>query len=65
MAAVRRSAVYESLHVLVEPVHVERAVLHADVDVVCPDFGVGCPLVTRKHVAGMAAEVVDGLVLFQ
>ena len=65
MAAVRRSAVDESLHVLVEPVHVERAVLHADVDVVCPNLGVGLALITREHVAGMAAEVVDGLVLFQ
>ena len=65
MAAVRGSAVDESLHVLVESVHVERAVLHADVDVVCPNLGVGLALITRKHVAGVAAEVVDGLVLFQ
>ena len=65
MAAVRGPAVDESLHVFVEPVHVERSMFHADVDVVCPGFGVGCALVTREHVAGVAADVVDGLVLFQ
>ena len=65
VAAVGGTAFDEPLHVFVQPVHVERAVLHAHVYVVCPGLGVGLAPFARQHVAGVTAEVVDGLVLFQ
>ena len=52
-------------HVFGEPGHVERAVLHADIDVVGPGAGILAALRVGQHMAGMGADVIDRLVLRQ
>ena len=65
VAAVGRAAVDQSLHAGVQAGHVEGPVLHADVDVVGPGSGVRDALLAGEDVPGVAADVVDRLVLLQ
>ena len=65
VARARRPAVDQPAHVLGEAGHVERAVLHADIDVVGPGARVLAALRVGQHMAGVLARVVDRLVLLQ
>ncbi len=60
-----RSGVDHALHVLGEPGHVERAVLHADIHVIGPGRCIDAPLRTAQHVSAMRTVVVDRLILPQ
>ena len=60
-----RAALDEPAHIFGEARHVERPVLHADIDVIGPDMRVFAPLRVGQHVAAMAAGVIDRLVLLQ
>ena len=65
VAGARRPAVDEAAHILGEARHVERAVLHPDIDVVGPGARVRAALRVGQHMPAMAADVVDRLVLLQ
>ena len=60
-----RAALDQARHVFGEPGHVERAMLHPDIDVIGPGVGVVAPLRAGQHMPAMAADVVDRLVLRQ
>lgn len=62
VAGVCWATVDETTHVFVKASHVERAVLHADVDVVSPRLRVFFPLLVRQDVTGVTTVVVDRLV---
>ena len=61
----RRAALDEAPHVFGKTRHVERPMLHADIDVIRPDMRVFAALRIGQHVAAMAAGVVDRLILLQ
>ncbi len=61
MPAVGGAAVHKPLHEAVQPRHIERAVLHPDVDVVGPRFRHPLSGFVGELVPGMAADVVDRL----
>ena len=61
----RRAALDEPAHVFGEARHVERPVLHSDIDVIGPDVRVFAPLRVGQRVAAMAAGVIYRLVLLQ
>ena len=63
MAGSRRTALDQPRHVFAEPGHVEGAVLHPDIDVVGPSMGVFTPLRAGQHMAAMAADIIDRLIL--
>ena len=65
VSALHRSTVDQATHVLGKSGQVKGAVLHADVDVVCPGMGILPALLMRQHMPGMPAGVVDRLVLRQ
>src|SRR4029077_9899827 len=48
-----------------EPRHVERPMLHPDIDVIGPDMRVFAPLRIGQHMAAMATAVINRLVLLQ
>ncbi len=57
-----RPGIDEPGHVSEQPRHIERAVLHPDIDVVGPGTMILAPLRMRQHMPGMVADVVDCLV---
>ena len=61
----RRAALDEPAHIFGKARHVERPVLHSDIDVIGPDMRVLAPLPIGQHVAAMAAGVINRLVLLQ
>src|SRR5262245_28937426 len=61
MAAAGEPCVDQTSHVLVQPGHVESAVLHPDVDIVSPGLGVLHTLGVRQDMAGMATDVINRL----
>ncbi len=61
VAAPRRTAIDQILHICVQACHVEGAVLHADVDIIGPRVGVLQALGARQDMPGMPTEVVDRL----
>ena len=65
MAAGCRPAVHQPLHVRGQPGHIERAVLHAHVDVIGPGCGVLAALYIRQHMARVVADIVQRLALRQ
>ena len=61
----RRPSLGQPPHIFGEPGHVERAVLHADIDVVGPGGGVLMPLRAGQYMPAMAADIIDRLALRQ
>ncbi len=60
-----RTAFDEPRHVFGKPGHVESAMLHADIDIIGPGQGILSPLRARQHMAAMAADVINRLILRQ
>ncbi len=65
MPGAGRAALSQPLHIFGEPGHVERAVLHPDIDVIGPGAGVLAALRAGQHVPAVTADVVDRLTLGQ
>ncbi len=65
MARARRPAIHQAAHIVIQPGHIKRAMLHAHVYIVGPGGGVGLALFIGEHMAGVPADVVDGLILRQ
>ena len=63
LEGIGRTGVEETLHIRSQACHVESAMFHADIDVVGPGPSIGPALCGAQHVAGMVADVVDGLIL--
>src|SRR5262245_26357839 len=59
------ASIDQTTYVLGQTGHIEGAVLHADIDVVGPGPSIRLALRETQHVAGMLADVVDGLILGQ
>ena len=60
-----RAPIDETAHVFGKTGHIERSVLHADINVVGPGVGVLLSLVVGQGMAAMAADVINRLVLLQ
>jgi hypothetical protein len=65
VARAGRAALDQAAHLLGEPCHVERAVLHPDIDVVGLDPRILSAPIEEQGVAGVTTDVMDGLVLRQ
>jgi hypothetical protein len=61
----RRAAVDQAPHVFGQARHIERPVLHPDIDIVGPAMGVLLARSVGQRVAGVAAAVIYRLVLRQ
>ena len=60
-----RAAIHQPPHIRLEAGHIERPVLHPDIDVIGPGAGVVAPLLMGQHVAAMLAVVINRLPLLQ
>ena len=65
MAAGGGTTVNQAAHVVVEPRHIKRAMLHADIDIVGPGVRIKFALLIGDDVASMAAGIIDRLILRQ
>jgi hypothetical protein len=65
VAAARRPTVDQAPQILIQPGHIESPVLHAHVDIIGPGAGVEFALFIGENMAGVAAHVIDRLVLRQ
>jgi hypothetical protein len=61
----RRAALCQAAHIFRKARHVERPVLHSDVDVIGPDMRVLAPLRIGHHMAAVTANVIDRLILLE
>lgn len=65
MPGAGRAAFSQPLHIFGEAGHVERAVLHPDIDIIGPGASVFAALCAGQHMPAVTADVVDRLTLGQ